>query len=96
MQALHDQFELRIEGKIWRGPATPRRTVYKKSQSSSTPCFTKGAAVNPTKITANDRKAAESKSTRAITNSDSVSNNPIRNQTIFPLSPSHSETLKAK
>jgi hypothetical protein len=94
--ALLVQLERRIEDKIWRRRAAPFRSVYKKSQSSSTPCFTKGAAVNPTKIPAIDRKKMESISTRAMTNSLAANKNPIRNHATFGLNRSHSEAVKAK
>src|SRR5437867_1753167 len=63
--------EPRIEGKTWHHPAVRCRTVYRKSLSSSTPCFTNGAADHPTKIPESERSAAASTKTRAKTNSHS-------------------------
>src|SRR3954464_4193040 len=86
----------RIEDKTWRCPAAPRRSVYKKSQSSSTPSLMNGAAVNPTRIPETDRSTAASMSTRAATNSHAIRHAARRSHRIFPVSPSHNDVEKPR
>src|SRR5262245_40751016 len=82
--------------KILPPPANLYRTAYIASRISSMPCFTKGAADNPTRTPESERSNAISINTRARTNSQSISATEIRSHRTFAVTLIHKETVNAK